>query len=153
MMPAAKEPVTSNLRPGAFCRIEMRLPPSASYSSYQRYAGTIHEVTDEEIVLVQATEDSKVEYGSAHRRSPSSQARDAIRVPIAGIASIQVSDPSVGSIGRPVQVRSAKVTRPDSLRRGPSGTCRRRRCAMRADCTDHAVRTKSSVGSIASSPI
>lgn len=90
-IPSINESSPSKLRPGAFCRIEMRLPPSASYGSYQRYTGTISEVTDEEIVLAQATEESKVEYGSAHRRPPSSQAREAIRVPIAGIGAIQVS--------------------------------------------------------------
>ena len=72
----------------------MRLPPSVTSASYQRYAGTISEVTEGEIVLAQCTEESRVEYGtSPHRRAPVIQAREGMRIPIAGIAAIQVCDP------------------------------------------------------------
>jgi hypothetical protein len=83
----------SGLRPGTRCRIDMVVPPTAAAGSYQRYVGTIGEVTNDGIVLADATEESRIEYAtSPHRRPPRVKARETIRVPLAGIAAIRVAE-------------------------------------------------------------
>ena len=91
--PVASKPCEAkDLRPGMYCQLDMVLPPTAMSGSYQCYTGKVVAVTQEEIVLGDTAEDTKIDYETAPRRAtPIARQRGTIRVPLAGIGSIQVA--------------------------------------------------------------
>jgi hypothetical protein len=91
---SVREIAPADVRPGMLCQIDMVVPPTAASGSYQCYTGKVAEVTAEEIVLAGATEEGRIQYGTSPRRAAATvRERETVRVPIAGVATIQVADP------------------------------------------------------------
>ena len=85
----------SELRPGCYCEIEMVVPPTAPEGSFHCYKGTIQEINHDEVVLADLLEESCLEYGTTtHRRSPTQQKREVVRVPLTGVDAIWALPPA-----------------------------------------------------------
>jgi hypothetical protein len=99
------QPVLADLHPGTYCRVEMRVPPMAESGSYQRYTGCVQQVSDDAIVLVETIEESHVAFGiRTQKRDAYARARGTIRIPITGIADMQIVDPPQKSKSAPAEV-------------------------------------------------
>ena len=76
----------SELRPGCYCEIEMILPPNTVEGSSHCYKGVVQSITSDEIVLVNVSEISQIDYSSnGHHHKPTEEKRDLVRVPLTGI--------------------------------------------------------------------
>jgi hypothetical protein len=60
---SALKPDISDLRPGAYCKIETQVSPQANPRCSHVYSGTVASVTKHEIVLNNAVDESTLEYG------------------------------------------------------------------------------------------
>jgi hypothetical protein len=106
----------SELKPGAYCEIDMVVPPTALQGSFDCYKGTVKEVTHDEVVLTDAEEDRCIEYANnANRRPPTQQNRDLVRVPIGGVDAIWALPPSKESVApKPPVVTQSPLKLPSS---------------------------------------
>ena len=79
----------SDLRPGCYCEIDMVVPPVSPDGSFDCFKGTVQEINHDEVVLTNVLEESCIDYGaSSHRRQPTQQKRDLVRVPLTGVDTI-----------------------------------------------------------------
>jgi hypothetical protein len=79
----------TEIRPGAYCRIDMSVPKGSS-QPYLRYAGRVLEVTDDELVMANAIEESRIDDGKPMRQSvPYLTNRGTMHIPRGEIAAIQ----------------------------------------------------------------
>jgi hypothetical protein len=93
--PLLEQVKASELRPGCYCEIEMVVPPASPDGSSHCFKGTVQEVNHDEVVLSDVLEESCVEYGmSSHRRPPTQQKRDVVRVPLLGVDTIWALPPT-----------------------------------------------------------
>ncbi len=87
--PLLEQVNATELRSGCYCEIDMVKPPLVSEDSFDCFKGTVKEVNQDEIVLTGVLEESYLDYGtSSHRRQPTQQKRDLVRVPRTGIDAI-----------------------------------------------------------------
>jgi hypothetical protein len=108
------EPVkVSELRPGCYCEIDMVVPPIAPNDSFDCFKGTVKEINHDEVVLTNAVEESCIDYGaSSHRRQPTQQKRDMVRVPLTGIDTIWALPPAKDNVA--MKPSTAKLPLPSS---------------------------------------
>jgi hypothetical protein len=79
----------SELQPGAYCEIEMNVPPTSPENSSHCYKGTVKELTSEEIVLKDVLEETQIDYaGSNRHREPAQEKHAEVRVPLTGVFEI-----------------------------------------------------------------
>jgi hypothetical protein len=85
----------SELQPGCYCEIDMNVPPTAPEGSFDCYKGTVKEISRDEVVLTDVLEESCIDYGTtSHRRPPTQQKRDLVRVPLTGVNAIWALPPA-----------------------------------------------------------
>jgi hypothetical protein len=85
----------SELQPGCYCEIDMNVPPTAPEGSFDCYKGTVREINRDEVVLTDVLEESCIDYGTTpHRRPPTQQKRDLVRVPLTGVNAIWALPPA-----------------------------------------------------------
>jgi hypothetical protein len=77
----------SELKPGAYCELDMVVPPNAGDESKHRYMGTVQEITHEEVVLTEVLETTNIDY-NGHRHSASESKHKIVRVPISNVVEI-----------------------------------------------------------------
>jgi hypothetical protein len=78
----------AELQPGCYCEIDMVVPPTAPSGSFDCFKGTVKEVNHDEVVLVNAIEESCIEYGTQSRPKANQQKRELVRVPLPGVDAI-----------------------------------------------------------------
>ena len=101
----------SELRPGCYCEIEMVVPPTAPEGSFHCYKGTVREINHDEVVLTDLLEETCLEYGAAaHRRSPTQQKREIVRVPLTGVDTIWALPPAKND------ATASQATKPSTLK-------------------------------------
>ena len=116
----------SELRPGAYCEIEMVVPPTSPEGSYQCYKGTVREVTQNDVVLTNVVEESQIDYsGSGRHREPTEKKHDVIHVPLTGIDEIWALRPKKNDAAPPTGSGVAPVARSSYPRRALVRSCRR----------------------------
>jgi hypothetical protein len=100
----------------------MVLPPLAPKDSVHTFNGTVQEVNHEEIVLVNALEQSNVDYGLSTRQRPLTQVkREMVRVPLLGVAEIWAYPPGKGPAASQQAPISSGMRSPSSGTQPPAG--------------------------------
>jgi hypothetical protein len=101
----AAKPAVPNLAPGSYCKVWVAVSPQSNPSASHVYTGTIAGVTDSELVLNNAIDENRVEYGMPviddipflnmllkMERRGNSQV-ETVRLPLAEIMAIEACPP------------------------------------------------------------
>jgi hypothetical protein len=78
----------TDLRPGCYCEIDMTVPPLSPKGSIHSFNGTVQEVNQEEVVMVNVLEQSNIDYNTSKPRPLTARKRDLVHVPLTGVDTI-----------------------------------------------------------------
>jgi hypothetical protein len=105
------KPDISDLRPGAYCKIETQVSPQANPRCTHVYSGTVASVTNHEIVLNNAVDECTLEYGMPviddipymnmllKRGHTGHSEAGTVRLPIAEITWTEICEPPKSTLG------------------------------------------------------
>ena len=89
----AKPIEAKDLRPGMYCELDMRMPPTAHPEAYRCYLGTVSEVTSDGVLLNDTIEESWEDYAPWSNTAPVEVLRGTIRIPLTGVERIGITQP------------------------------------------------------------
>ena len=91
---APAQPIEAkDLRPGMYCELDMRMPPTANPEAYRCYLGTVSEVTSDGVLLNDTIEESWEDYAPWSGTAPLEASRGTIRIPLTGVERIGIATP------------------------------------------------------------